>query len=85
MDRWHATVAEWVAQWPIFDVFTRETGYERGTRLWMLWWSQEAADNQLKVTVEAISKDARVLQQQKSRRLGGIKGGSKGGSTDSKG
>ena len=33
-----ATVAEWVYLRPIFEVFVKETGYERGGRLRETWW-----------------------------------------------
>ena len=42
VDRRHVTVVEWVALWPIFDVFVRETGYEGGGKLQVPWWGQEA-------------------------------------------
>ena len=38
VDRRQATVADWLALRPIFDIFARETGYERGGRLWLPWW-----------------------------------------------
>ena len=85
VDRRQATVAEWVALRPIFDVSVRETGYEGGGRLLVPWWRQEAAENQLKVAVEAISAAARVRWRQGSGRRGGSEGGSEGGSKDSEG
>ena len=54
LDKINATVVEWAALWPIFDVCAIETGYYGGGRLWVLWWKQAAADKHLKVTVEAI-------------------------------
>ena len=36
-----ATVAEWVALWPIFDVCMKETGYGGGLR-YPLWRKAEA-------------------------------------------
>ena len=42
VDRQHATVAEWVATRPIFDVCARETGYEGGERLQVPWWRRKA-------------------------------------------
>ena len=62
-----------------FDVCERETGYEVGGRLWVLWWRQEAAENQLKVTVEAILWVTRVRRQQESDRRGRSEGGRVGG------
>ena len=53
-------MAEWVAIRPIFDVCDRETGYEIGWRLQVLWWRQAAAVKKLKVALEAISAPARV-------------------------
>ena len=58
MDRQQATVAEWVALRPIFDVFKRETGYKGGGRLRVPWWRQEATENHLKVALEAILEAA---------------------------
>ena len=42
VDRQQATVAEWVATRPIFDVCARETGYEGGERLQVSWWRRKA-------------------------------------------
>ena len=64
MDRQQATVAEWVTIQPIFVVCARETGYEGGGRLQVLWWRQEAAEDQLRVTVEEILAAARVRRRQ---------------------
>ena len=41
-ERRQATVAEWVATRPIFDVCAQETGYEGGGRLLVPWWGQKA-------------------------------------------
>ena len=38
-----ATVAEWEALKPIFDVCAREMGYEGRGRLRVPWWSHDAA------------------------------------------
>ena len=62
MDRQQATVAEWVATRPIFDVCAREKGYEGGERLQVSWWIQKAAEEHLRVTVEAIVVATRVQQ-----------------------
>ena len=51
VDRIQATVANRVSIQYIFDVCTRETSYKGRGRLWGPWWRQEAAENQLKVTV----------------------------------
>ena len=50
-----------------------------GGGLQVLWWKQEAADNQLKVTVESISISARVRRRQESGRCGRSEKGSEGG------
>ena len=76
-------MAEWVALQPIFYVCTRDTGYEGGGRLLVPWWRQEAAENQMEVTVEAISAAARVRLRQESGRRGRSDGGSEGGITNS--
>ena len=75
-----ARVMEWVPLRPILDVCARETGYEGGGRLRVPWWRQEAAENQLKIMVEAILEAARVQRLQESGRRGESKGGSDGGS-----
>ena len=51
VDRRQAAVVEWVALRNIFDVCARETGYEGGDRLQILWWRQAELHKQLKVTV----------------------------------
>ena len=57
-----------MAIWPIFDVCAREIGYKGGGRLRVLYWSQKAAEKQLRVTVEAILVAARVRRRQESGR-----------------
>ena len=84
LDRRQVTFSDWVALRPIFDVCAIETGYEGGGRLQVLWWSQDTAEKQMKVMVEAILSAARVQCQQESSRHGGREGGGEGGSTDSK-
>ena len=78
------TVAYWVATHTIFDVCVRETGYEGGGRLWVTWWRQKAAEDQLRVTVENILATARVQWQQESGRRDRIEVGEEGRITDSK-
>ena len=75
-------MADWVAAWPIFDVCARETGFEGGGRLRVPWWRQKAAEDQLRVTMEAIWEAARVRRRQESSRGDGSEGGSEGGGTD---
>ena len=41
IDKRQATVAEWVALWPIFEVCAKEKVYEGGEKLRKLWWRQE--------------------------------------------
>ena len=38
LDRRQAESAEWKALQPIFDVYTRETGYKGGEKLRVPWW-----------------------------------------------
>ena len=83
VDRQQVTVGEWVAIRPIFDVCVRETGYEGGGRLRVPWWRKKAAENHLRVMVEARLAASRLRRQQESGRRGGSKGASEGGSTDS--
>ena len=70
---------------PIFDIYVRDTGYEGGGRLRVPWWRQKAAEDHLRVTLEAISEAGRVRRQQESGRPGGSEGGSEGGRTDGEG
>ena len=63
VDRLQATVAEWVATRPIFDVCERYTGYGGGGRLWLPWCRQRAAEDQLRVMVEDILEVARVWRR----------------------
>ena len=50
----------------------------------MPWWSQEAAEDQLRVTVEVILVAERVWRKQEPGRRDESKGGPEGGSTDNK-
>ena len=47
IDKRKATVTEWVALRPIFDVCENETGYEGEGKLREPWWRQEAEEKQL--------------------------------------
>ena len=47
-----ATMAQWVSLRPLFEVCTRETGYEGGGRRRKVWWRQEATEKQLQATLE---------------------------------
>ena len=76
VDRIQVKVAEWVALRPISGVCSKETGYRGGGGVRVLWWRQEAAEKQLKFTVEAIlAAAATVWQQQEYGRCDGSKGG----------
>ena len=79
MNRQQAIVVEWVVTRPIFDVCAREMGYKGGRRLRVTRWRKKAAEDQLRVTLEAISEAERVRQQQESSRRDRSKGGSTGG------
>ena len=81
----HVTVVEWVSIRPIFDVCTREMGYEGRGILQVSWRMQKVEEDNLRVTVEAILAAVRVRRRQKPGRRDGREGGSEGGSTDSKG
>ena len=83
MVRRQETVAEWVTNRPIFDVCARNTGFEGGGRLWVPWWRQNAAKEQLRVTLEAILAVEKVRRQQESGRRERSEEGSEGGSTES--
>ena len=73
-----------MALWLIFDVCVIEMGNEGGGILWVPWWRQETAENQLRVTVESILEVARLQRQQEIGRRGGSKEGSERGRMDSK-
>ena len=60
-----ATVAQWVALQPIFEVCAEEKGYEGGKHRREAWWRQEAIEKQLRSTL------AGILQEAKRRRLVG--------------
>ena len=69
---------EWVALRPIFDVCTRDTGYEGSGQIRVPWWRQAAKEKHLKVTVEDILEASRRRRQQVSGRRGKSKGGAEG-------
>ena len=54
IDKRQATVAEWVALRPIFEVCTKETGNGGGGKLRNPWWRQEAAAQQLEARLKNI-------------------------------
>ena len=47
-----ATVAQWVALRPIFEVCAGENGYDGGGLRREAWWRQEASEKQLRATLE---------------------------------
>ena len=53
-------MAQWVALRPIFEVCTREKGYEEGGQRRDPWWKQEGPYNILRATLEEISWEARI-------------------------
>ena len=68
IEQQQATVAQWVALHPLFEVCARETGYEGGGRRRKAWWRQEAKEKQLCDTL-ADSREAK-----RRRRIGGEMG-----------
>ena len=78
-------MVEWVDIRPIFDVCTRETGYNIGGDPWVLWWRQAVGEKQLKVMVEDILVAAKERCRQKFGRRGKSEGGAEGGVTDRNG
>ena len=64
---------------PIFDVCAKETGYEGGGRLWVLWWIQKAAEDQLRVTVEAIWQKLGCGGDRNPPGVTGVRKGQRGG------
>ena len=60
-----ATVAQWVALCPLFEVCAMGKGCEGGGRRREDWWRQEATEKQLWSTL------AGILREAKRRRRGG--------------
>ena len=53
-------MAQLVALSPLFEVCSRETGYEGGGGGWeKVWWRQEAIEKQLRATLEESWEDNR--------------------------
>ena len=63
-----ATVAQWVELRPLFEVCTRETGYEVGGPRRNVWWRQEATEKKLWATLEDL------WEYKRRRRSGGEMG-----------
>ena len=72
-------MAEWVSTRPIFNVCARETGYEGGGILRVMWWMYKVAEEQMRVTVEAILTATRVRRRQEYGSHDRSEGGSEGG------
>ena len=58
-----------------FYICVQYTGYNEVGRLQVPWWRQKAAEDQLRVTVEAISAETRVRRRQEFGRRDGSEGG----------
>ena len=65
IEQQQATMVQWVALRPLFEVCAREKGYEGGGRRRKVCWRQEAMDKQLRATLE----DSR--EAKRKRRSGG--------------
>ena len=64
-------MAQWVALWPVFDVYTREKGYEGGGLRGGAWWYQEASETHLRTTLdEILLKYMRRRQDEKNMHYG---------------
>ena len=83
LDRRQATVAEWVALRPTFNVYARETSYKGGGKLQDPWWRKAAAEKHLTVTLKEILEAARERRQKEFGRNGRGKVGEEGDVTDS--
>ena len=75
IDKTQATVAKWVALWPIFEVYAKDMGYEGGGELCEPWWRHAAAEQQLEAKLKNISAGAGEWRQREYDRHGGGKGG----------
>ena len=65
--RRQATVAQWIALRPIFEVFAGEIGYKWGGFRREAWWFQGMAYKQLWATLEEILREARSRRRQEGR------------------
>ena len=54
-----ATMAQWVALRPLFEVCARETLYKGGGHKRDAWWRQEAPEKQIRATLADLRKDKR--------------------------
>ena len=64
-----ATLAQWVALQPIFDVCAGETGYEGGGCRREARWPQEVADKQLWATLEEKFLEAKSSRKREGRAM----------------
>ena len=67
-----ATLVQWVALRPIFEVLPGKTGYEGGGCRREEWWRQWAAYKQLWVTLEETSREERSRRRRFIIFLGGV-------------
>ena len=63
IDRRQATLAQWVALHPLFELCARETGYEGGGRRRKVWWRQEATEKQPRATLEDLWEAKRMRRR----------------------
>ena len=63
IEQQQATIAQWVALRPLFELCARETWYEGGGRRSKVWWRQEATEKQLRATL----KDSREAKRRRRR------------------
>ena len=68
IEQQQATMAQWVAILTLFELCTRDTGYEGGGWRRKVWWRQEAIEKQPWATLEES------WEAKKSRRSGGEMG-----------
>ena len=60
------TLAQCVELLPIFEVYTRDTGYEGGGCRRDSWWRKEAPETQLRATLEETSREDKMRRHRKS-------------------
>ena len=52
-----------MSTWPIFGLCAQDIGFEGVERLQLPWWGQKAAEDQMRVLVEAILTAERVRRK----------------------
>ena len=75
IDKRQASVLEWVALWPIFEVCEKDTEYTRVAKLREPWWRQEAVEQQQGEMLKNISAAERERRRRESDRRCGGEGG----------